>query len=592
MCGLHCIIDFEHQTPLDAIKQMLEATRHRGLSEETHTQGFTKFYQFSLGHNLLPISSQNPVSQAFTDTEKRYFLLFNGEIYNWKKIDAKFSFSNTTQSDTETLFWYLVQVAENPSFWGELEGIFAFVFLDTQTHRLLTGRDKWGVKPLYGYQDEKKILFSSEMGAFWASGQVQKAIRKDAIAEYLTFKFPLRPNTFFENIFEHKTALQIWHLQSKTSESVHHLPAITTTKFEEAKVIVQTEKILLEVIEKQYSIHFPPALMLSGGIDSTLLLALAREQNLSLPAFSLITDQQKFTNDAYFAQKAAKLFQTPLEQIPVEASLLEKLPEILSKADYPIADTAIIPTLLIAQKAKNQNFRVLWSGAGADELFAGYNRHQAFAKYLSSPNKWVIIAKLLKNAPLLNRQISKFFHNIHPEAWQTFLNFASMEIKKPILNKFENQSLLQKALQWDKENYLFSDLLKINDFWAMQATLEVRVPYLDDTLTHYLEQIPADFLLQKGKKWILKEILVKRGGKIFAQRRKEGFGVPFGHWIRQNKYHHHFSFLKDAEHPIVEFLSLKQMNTIWHQHQTYKADFTAELFAIYFLAVWLEKQYF
>lgn len=590
MCGIHCIIDFSKKTSAESISKMANTSAHRGLSTATPLQEIKDLYQFSLGHNLLPINTQKPVFQPFTDKKRRYFLLFNGEIYNWKKIDTKFNFQNISQSDTETLFLYLIELSKNPSLWGDLEGIFAFIFLDTQNHQLLTGRDRWGVKPLYCYQDDTKILFSSEINPFWASGQVRKNICKEAVNEYLTFKFPLRPKTFFENIYEHPNSLQIWDLRHRTQQLVQGSCRKPAPVFKAQRVVADTENLLIEAVKRQYPEFFPPALMLSGGLDSTLLLALAREQNLEVPAFSIVSKQQKFTKDTSFAQTAARLFRTPLEQIEIDDSLLDELPGIFAKADYPIADTAILPTYLIAQRAKEERFRVLWSGAGADELFAGYHRHQAYLIYLKKPKTWVWLARRLSKIPFRHRQIAKFITNIHPEPQQTFLNFASMEIKKIKINNFENKSLLQEALKWDRENYLFSDLLKVNDFWAMQATQEVRVPYLDGLLSSFVEQIPANFLLSRGKKWILKEILTKRGGKVFAQRRKQGFGIPFGHWIRKAKHHHHFSFLHKPQHPIREFLSSEEMSSIWLKHQNSLADYTAELFALYFLAAFLERQ--
>lgn len=588
MCGIHCIVDFAGKDLREKALAIAKSTAHRGMQAPETLQISTQNYTIAFGHNLLPISSQKELKQPLSDTQDRYYLVFNGEIYNWRAIDEKHQFQNLSQSDTETLFCYLIAVSEKKAEWGELDGIFAFVFLDTQKNILLTGRDKWGIKPLYCYQNQQNILLSSEIKAFWASGQVPKKIRKEAISEYLTFKFPLRPHTFFEKIEEHPTCLQIWDLQTKSKKQITSISS-PKTQFDPKTVVSDTENLLLEAVKSQYSSFYPPALMLSGGIDSTLLLALAREQNLDLPAFTIITDQTTFTKDADFAQKAAKTFRTSLEKIWIDASLLETMPEILAKADYPIADTAILPTYLIAQKAKKQNFRVLWSGAGADELFAGYHRHQAYYTYLKNPKIWNWIAQMAKKIPFQNRQIKKFLSNIQADTWQTFLNFASMEIQKIKLNKFENQSKLQKALQWDKENYLFSDLLKINDFWAMQSTVELRVPYLSKPLTDFAEQIPAEFLLKNGKKWILKEILRKRGGEAFIKRRKEGFGIPFGQWIRQPKYHYLFDFLKKSNHTIFEYLDYQKAQTLWQAHQNLKADYTSELFALYFLAVYLES---
>jgi len=590
MCGVHCIVDFAKNDLIESIKAMAKATTHRGTEPPQIVQLTQTNFHIAFGHNLLPISAKQLVSQPFTNTQRRYFLVWNGEIYNYKKIDQKHHFANFSQSDTETLFNYLVAFSEKRATWGELEGIFAFVFYDTQNNRLLTARDRYGVKPLYYYQKDQKILFASEITAFWASGQVPRKIRKEAIDEYLTFKFPLRPNTFFENIYEHPNCLQIWNLETKTAETITFTTSNHTPTFNPTKVVSDTENLLLQAVKHQHSFFYPPALMLSGGVDSTLLLALARKQGLDLSAFSIVTDEKKFTKDIDFAQKAAQIYATPLEQIQVDISLLEQLPEILLQADYPIADTAILPTYLIAQKAKQQNIRVLWSGAGADELFAGYNRHEAFYYYLKNPKIWNAIAQIISKIPFRNRQLTKLVANIHPNPQQTFLNFASMEMLKTKINNFESKSLLDFALRWDRENYLFSDLLKINDFWAMQTTVEVRVPYLDDRLSEFAEQIPAEFLLKNGKKWILKEILARNGGKIFAQRRKEGFGIPFGHWIRQKHCHHLFDFLQKPHHAIFEHLDYQKAQFLWQSHQSCKADYSTELFAIYFLAVWLEGQ--
>jgi asparagine synthase (glutamine-hydrolysing) len=182
MCGVHCIVDFAKNDLAESIKAMAKAATHRGTEPPQTLQLVQSNFHIAFGHNLLPISAKQLVLQPFTNTQRRYFLVWNGEIYNYKKIDQKHHFTNFTQSDTETLFNYLVAFSEKKANWGELQGIFAFIFYDTQNNRLLTARDRHGVKPLYYYQKDQKnfICFRNTgfLGKYIGAKKYQKRSHK------------------------------------------------------------------------------------------------------------------------------------------------------------------------------------------------------------------------------------------------------------------------------------------------------------------------------------------------------------------------------------------------------------------------------
>lgn len=589
MCGLHCIVDFSARVGLNSIEAMLKSTLHRGREAHFYRHIVCKQLQVFLGHNLLQISSNSLlVAQPFSKNEKCW-LIFNGEIYNWQELDREFAFENQTQSDTETLWNYLQKVVENITYWGKLQGIFAFIFYDKEKNILLTARDRWGVKPLYYYQDTDKYLFASEVQSFWASELVQPYIRRQAITEYLLYRFAIPPKTFFEKVYHHPTALQIHDLSEKSVRTFPYLQKpFFLHKSPPSLLVKEAENLLQKAIHKQYlQGAYKPALLLSGGVDSTLLWVLARKLGYRLKAFGLVTQENNFTQDVSYIQKARKLFEVDVEEVCINEEYALQLPSLIRQMDYPVADSAFLATFLLSQRANKLGFRVLWSGAGADELFGGYHRDWAFQWYLKSPLFWLGVKNLITLCLPKTRLYRKFWDNLKTNYSDTFLNFASLDIIEPKLHSFSNITTLQAAFEWERKYYLQADLLKINDFWGMRNTIEIRVPFLDEVFSDFALQIPANTLLKFGKKWILKAILRKYGGGIFTKRKKEGLGIPFGNWLKKPQNAFLWKRLLQQDNPIFEFVSQKRVQYLLQAHQCNRADYTSELFALYVLSEWL-----
>jgi asparagine synthase (glutamine-hydrolysing) len=286
--------------------------------------------------------------------------------------------------------------------------------------------------------------------------------------------------------------------------------------------------------------------------------------------------------------------------------VINLLDDFIDKTDQPVADSAAIMTLMLS-KIVARDHKIVLSGAGADELFGGYNRHQAFHLYLKNHK----LLKLMKQAGGMSasmfaalgnesgRMINKFFHNLDDNPGITFHNFITLDglVPKPENPLWQEKSEgdfldyhLRQALKHDLENYLVSDVLVVNDKMAMQSSVEMRMPYLDYEVINFLKLLPPSYLLKHGKKWILRRILEKKNGKPFVKRSKQGFGLPFGSWIDKN-HESLWSFTRNQDLIIYKFVEKEIIDRMLHNHRNKKANFTTELWAVLVLAKWLERNF-
>lgn len=340
--------------------------------------------------------------------------------------------------------------------------------------------------------------------------------------------------------------------------------------------------------------------MLSGGVDSTLLLAILNKElgYRNIPAFSIATvgTKNKYaTEDNSYAPMAAKLYEAEYNEIAINEGSFQLVENYIQSIDQPIADSGGFLTWLIAQKAVGTS-KVLLSGAGADEIFAGYNRHNAFFHYLKHRNKsWFTLLKQGEKLPSFSskfRQIKKLANSIDSDPSTTFNNFIqsnSFKIHQQLWdNRLSDEAHLRRALEHDKHNYLSSDVLAVTDHATMQHSIETRVPYLDDKLTHATRKLSADYLFKNGSKWLLKEQLLKYGGKQFAHRKKQGLGLPMDDWFRKNK--HWFNF-NENEVMIHQFVSKQKISHLLKSHNAGKENLTQELWRILLLHRWLNHNF-
>jgi asparagine synthase (glutamine-hydrolysing) len=619
MCGVNFILDKESRLDEDFISKMNAATIHRGpdaTSFKRFKQGKVNIY---IGANRLKVVDlKDQANQPFISADGRYVLSYNGEIYNYRELrkilEGKFAFRTT--SDTEVLLHLLI--SEGVEGLKKVNGMFAFIFFDHQEGKVIIARDPSGIKPLYYYEDEKYFIASSEIKGILATGLVNKELNTGQIKHYLRFKFAEKPRTFYKGILELEEG-RILECSMLSAEcrvrSYVRRPTSIESEVDENKFFLRTEEILIEAVQRQLRADVPAGLFLSGGVDSTLLLAIIHELGIKgFPSFSIANpaqDKSFGTEDYYFSGLAAKRYQSDLHQIEITSGILSQFDDFISRMDQPIADGASLLTFILSRYS-SRHVKVMLSGAGADEVFGGYNRHIAYFKYLKFRNRGLInviqkFGNVLPagfNHPFRKqfRLINKFASQIDQDPIRTFSNFCASEYfnddffgVKSIVTKSDSEYdidyYLNLALEHDKTHYLISDVLNMTDGMSMQNSLEVRVPYLDSMLLEQTEKVKPSFLLKYGRKWMLQRMLTKKGGEEFCRRRKEGFGMPLGRWLREKDGADLIGRLKNKNNVLYNSISFDKVQSLIRNHQSRKNDLGAELWSLSVLAAWLEKEF-
>jgi len=618
MCGINLIVDKTKSLGPDTIKLMTKHTNHRGPDESKIYARETRTRNFYLGANRLKISDISEfAAQPFLSEDGKYALLFNGEIYNHYDLKNELlgkGIRFSSYSDTEVLLQWVITFGTLRL--DELQGMFAFVLVDFESEYILMSRDRFGIKPLHYYQDDRYTVVSSEIQPLIKTELFPKKLNETQIAHYLRYKYAQAPETVFQDVFE----LQPGTYCEVCPDKIEHHSLLKSQQEIEPKSfeVADVEHLLKASVLQQINSSVPVGLLLSGGVDSTLILALARSEGFSIPSYSIVNTakEQSFgTEDFRYARQAAKQFESDHHQIEMDISLLEQLESLVSRMDQPLGDSSYLVTSEICkyastnQQNEQANIKVLISGAGADELFGGYNRHWAFYKYL----KYYRQLKALKapldaiasnlptgfSHPLRKkfRLMQKFVSSVSESPETTFHNFLtfqefhSSDSFSGNTSMESNEHWLSWALQHDFKNYLPNDVLALSDRASMMHGVELRVPYLSEDLQQYLNATSSELIMSKGKKWVLKEILKKYGGKAYAKRSKEGFGMPLGAWLVNDKCQHLWEFAEVKEQPVFNFVSKDRLTKLLQEQKRRAADHGPLLWAILVLAHWLNHNF-
>ncbi len=529
MCGIHLI--WGKGANKIALSKLLGSSTQRGPDQEA---AFSPWPGIWVGVNRLKIIHPGAdADQPFWSPDGNYFLIWNGEIYNYKQLGLqlqKMGVDLITDSDTEVLMHWIRLFGSKGL--AKLEGMFSLIFVSVIEKSVLVARDKIGEKPLFYSQDQERLIISSD----------SRGIRKltpakldaEQINHYFYLRAPLPGKTFLKGIREWKPD----RLSTIYQHSTFRWNSIGSPEVKAVDPIEGEFKIRLEsAIRNQFHADVPVGVQLSGGADSGLLYALWYQQTgTKLPAYTI--QVEKAYRKKYADGDAAVRF---LQKYPADHSLIEIDQKIflanwdayVESIDLPVGDSAGFLTWMIGKKAKG-DVKVLISGAGADELWGGYQRHAAFDFYLKRKGPLLQIKNLAKKLPL-SRQWMKFFSAIHRDSRRTFMNFSAlMPLPRDLFGDYErlfsSSSLSYKqALKFDRRNYLVQDVLRIQDNALMAHGIEGRSPYLDAGMIELWKQVENEEDL-KGKVWI-KSCLEDLDLKWIAKRKKIGFGLPLEEWL-------------------------------------------------------------
>lgn len=553
MCGIAFIWDKKNQLTSVPIELMVDALKHRGPDGSDYT---TKHFQNStlyIGHTHLNIlSKKGDEQQPYTNDE--YSLTYNGAIYNYKEIEPG------AVSDSEAVFLSLQKIGINDTL-SKLNGMFGFVFIDQDT--IYIARDRMGIKPIYYYNNDDYLIVASETKAIFATGLVERTINKVEAKHFLRYKHTSVGSTIFENIHEvlPHTYLKV---NSLGLEEVQYFGS----NYQESSL---EELIRNSVVSQLQTNGNKVGLFLSGGIDSTLILD---EMSTLFTSDQLITLSIDVNNtlDSSYSKKASEQFGSAHHTVSLDTI---QIGNSFHKDEEPIGDIASITTNLLAKKAKELGIDVILSGAGADELFAGYNRHLAFDKLLH--NKWIPY-RLLKYIPFsfsdTFRKYKKLGESIGNTYTETFLNFTALRWNTDV-PKVGQIDTLKEALNHDTYNFLVKDVLSMTDKMCMQNGVECRVPFLDHNIVNFAQQYPNH--LAKGTKTLLKTLLTKKGGATYVNRKKEGFGFS----IHSEDVALVLGLHK--QEPIFEYIDYKEVMNKATLHLEKKDNFSQELVALLIL---------
>jgi asparagine synthase (glutamine-hydrolysing) len=551
MCGINGILHLQKQKNVDerTLTKMRDSLEHRGPDDK----GLFIKNNIGLGHRRLSVIDVSSAGhQPFLSEDGRYAMVYNGEIYNFKDFYPELKtngFDIKTSSDTEVLL-KLFQLY-GLKMLSRLNGMFAFAIWDSEERKLIAVRDRMGVKPLYYSFYNETFYFASEQKALFTAG-VPLKMSKDGMEEYIFNRFVAGENTLYENVKKVVPGhiLTIHESGKTSSEKWWDLKAEIQNQPKIKNPVEWFRETFDESVKLRMVSDVPVGVLLSGGLDSSSILASLNHQNFrDIQTFN-IGFKEKEHNESHLAMRMSERFNYPFHSMHLEDNALyEKLISSTYFQDEPIMHLSEPHILALSQMAK-PSVKVLLSGEGADELMGGYVRYKAL-KYPSLLKAIATIGHMdyFTTKPRFEKlarysQIEKYDDlilyngsNIYPKDIE-----KTFGIKNPPKNEYRNQiledaktlypnNLRRQALYFDQHTYLCS-LLDRNDRCTMGASIECREPFLDQRLITGLGSLDDKWLFS-GKKWkyILKSAMKERLPEEILKFKKVGLSVPWGDYL-------------------------------------------------------------
>ncbi|MCX7955374.1 MAG: asparagine synthase (glutamine-hydrolyzing) [Bacteroidales bacterium] len=548
MCGIFGFHSELIQLTTEEINNIKLSLHHRG---PDNVNCFQK-NNFTFIHSRLKIiDTSDKANQPLFSASKRYLIVYNGEIYNFKEIKKTYNLKTITNSDTEVLVEFFSK--KGNTIWQELNGMFAGAIFDIENNKITLFRDRMGIKPLFYYLDNYVFAFASEIKTLLCCNYIRSNIsfNKSILPYYLHLGFVPSPFTAFTNIFKFPSATYAEYYKSNiTFYNYWDITNIYTNKLRNEKEILVILKTLIEDAVKSHLVSdVPYGIFLSGGIDSSLITCVASKYVSNLKTFTIGFTEQKY-NESIFAKKIANYVGTKHnEYILNQSEALNYIEEIINTYDEPFADSSAIPTMIVSKLAREQ-VKMILCGEGGDELFLGYGSYKwakilgnKLVKYLRLP-----IYYLLKsvNSNKYRRVAYHFYFTknnyLSPQILSQELYFFSIKEINNILHKEPPMefklpyypNLLDEQIIFNIMYYLQDNLLVKTDRATMKYSLEARVPFLDIYLINYTLQISNKIKLKKGLKYLSKKILRQYLPENLFNRPKWGFAIPLETWLKSN----------------------------------------------------------
>lgn len=629
MCGIAGFLGSFEPELLEAMNRLIA---HRG------PDGEGVWHDASTGVGLaqrrLAIIDLSPRGlQPMWDVSRRVAITFNGEIYNYRELRAEleadgFKFG----SDTDTEVILNLYLREGPDCISRLNGIFAFALWDTKRRELVVARDAMGVKPLYFAETARGFAFASELKALLPVRDIDRGLDFVALKSYLTYLYSPGARTMFSGVRKLGPGECMVVRRGETPRrqvfrvSPYDQP-LSSMSADEA--IAQARYFLGRAVERQMVADVPVGAFLSGGLDSSSIVNFARQHKgvAPLECFTIGFEQTRRSNeglveDLPYAREVATHFGLPLNTIWVAPDMSAHFERMIWHLDEPQADPAALNVFFIAQLAREKGVKVLLSGAGGDDIFSGYRRHQALMgeRYWSwlprdvrrmmqwaseRPSKASPIGRRLSKAlqfadESAQRRLAGYFVWLRSDLLNGLLSpavrgaIAQWDVLEPLLE--ENRQLpprtaaLNQMLNLDARFFLTDHNLNYSDKMSMATGIEVRVPFLDPDLVSFAARLPVEFK-QRGAvgKWVLKEAMKPFLPERVINRPKAGFGVPLREWMNGELGRTLYELLSPAAINQRGLFDARGVQSLIEQDRAGRIDAAYPIFAVACVEMWCRQ---
>jgi len=631
MCGICGKLDFRNKKiDPDLLLNMANTMAYRGPDDS----GFFVFNNVGLAHRRLSIIDLSEKGhQPMSNEDDSLWIVFNGEIYDFmehrKNLEKKGHILKS-RTDSEVIIHLYEEYGINCL--EKLNGMFAFALWDKNKERLWLVRDRVGIKPLHYYYDDKTLIFGSEIKSLLVDPEISKSIDSRALELYLTLNYIPAPYTIFKGINKLEPGSYLLAEKGKISiEKYWDVSLSQTGSNEFFDDITESSHRLFHIIEdavkRRLIADVPLGAFLSGGIDSSIIVALmARNSPLPVQTFSIGYKDIPSFDETGYAMEVAKFNNTDHHEFKLSShDIISAFPEVLDTLDEPFADSSAIPTFIVSRETRN-HVTVAMSGDGGDELFAGYRmyRGEKWAKYFSLMPSFInqkLLSPIINLLPdsrdnrylEYNRRLKKFFRgasNSFPIRYKNWREVFSDPLKKEVLTHpeyndfylgkitsiFEDKKkvfkddLINLMLYMDFTGLLHGDMLTKVDKMSMANSLEVRVPLLDHTVAEYAFKIKGNMKLRgKTGKFILLKAFKDLLPPGMHKRPKAGFEIPLGAWFRKELKFLIDDYLSEDRIKKHDLFKYTPIQNLIKKHMNNRQDTSWHLWNLIVFQHWYEK---
>jgi asparagine synthase (glutamine-hydrolysing) len=618
MCGICGQFNFANDEPVDAetIGRMARSIAHRGPDDE----GFLISGSLGLGFRRLSIIDLAGGHQPMTNGDKTVWVIFNGEIYNFKELRRELEgrgYHFQTQCDTEV-------IVHGYREWGtdvfnRLNGMFALAIWDVKKKRLVVARDAMGIKLVYYRISDGQLTFGSEIRAILAAQDSRPEVNPAALNMFLRFRYTPAPLTIFLGIrkLASGTMLVVEGGKCREERWYNYKPV----PFSNPKGDEEAREELLQLYRAAVRRHLlsdvPVGILLSGGLDSGLLLALMQEEGESWPAYTIGYGEAFEDDELTDAAETACLFGARHVTVKLDRGEFERsLPQIVDCLEEPIAASSIVPMYFISQRAR-QDVKVALNGQGPDELFGGYKRHLGvyygdWWRGLPAGLRTIIgyVANSLPRNETLKRGVSSLATEDRLKRYQEVFSLAPaetidglfqdgwrngeskhelVEYWRPLASQLTDVDELGGFQLLEIRSSLPDELLMYADKLSMAHSLEVRVPYLDRTIVEYVQRLDASFKIRNGtRKWLHRQICQNYLPPRILKRKKRGFAVNVvDDWFHSTLKSQLSEMLVDESSLMFDLLKPEPVQKLLRDHQSGRQDNHKLLFSLVMFEQWL-----